>query len=257
MKRAGVRLGVTLPQFTADPQVFRDGVRRAEALGLDSIWVFDHMWPLSGGKERPVLECWSALAWAAGATERVGLGTLVTRSTLRNPEVLAHIAQTVATIAPGRLTVAIGSGDEDSREENLAFGLPYLEGDARVQQLQEAVQVVREKVAPVWVAGHSDEVIEVAAHSADGWNGWGGTVDGFRAGAAKLRAEAGDREMVVSWAGIGERGIDAETLAERLSGYVSAGAQEVILTFPHAGEPGAYEMLAGPVREALLYPRGV
>lgn len=252
-----LRVGVTLPQFTADAEVFRDGVRRAEDLGLDSVWVFDHMWPLSGGKKRPVLECWSALAWAAGATERVRLGTLVTRSTLRNPVVLAHIAATVATIAPDRLTVVIGSGDEASRDENLAFGFPYFAGDARVQQLEETVRVVREKVAPVWVAGHSDEVIEVAGRCADGWNGGGGTVERFEEDVAKVRAGAEGRQMVMSWAGIGERGIDAETLAERLSGYVSAGAQEVILTFPHAGEPGAYEMLAGPVRTALSYPRGV
>ncbi len=44
-----VRIGVTLPQFTGDRDRFADGARRAEAAGLDSIWLFDHLWPLAGG----------------------------------------------------------------------------------------------------------------------------------------------------------------------------------------------------------------
>ena len=245
------RLGVTLPQFTGDPSVFRDGVRRAEDLGLDSVWVFDHLGPLSGGKERPVLECWSALAWAAGATERIRVGTLVTRSTLRNPAVLARMAETVEEIAPGRLTVVIGSGDEASREENLAFGIHYLEGDERIRQLEETVRGVQGISAPVWVAGHSDGAIDIAARLAEGWNGWGGTPAGFTADVARLRDRAAGREVVVTWGGIAERGLEESELVKRVSGFVTAGAEEVILTFPDAGEPGAYERLAGPVRDAL------
>ena len=58
-----VAIGVTLPQFTGDPERFLDGVRRAEELGFDSVWVFDHLWPLGGNRERPILECWTALSY--------------------------------------------------------------------------------------------------------------------------------------------------------------------------------------------------
>ena len=95
-----LKLGVTLPQFTAEPAQVVDAALRAESLGLDSSWVFDHLWPLSGGKERPALEAWTTLAYLAAATSRIDLGTLVTRSTLRQPAVLAKMAATVAEKLP-------------------------------------------------------------------------------------------------------------------------------------------------------------
>ena len=57
-------IGVSLPQFTEEPKRLLDGANRAEAAGLDSLWLFDHLWPL-GRKDRPILECWSTLAWLA------------------------------------------------------------------------------------------------------------------------------------------------------------------------------------------------
>src|ERR671915_1147412 len=116
-------LGATLPQFTDDGHAFVEAAQRAESLGLDSVWLFDHMWPLTGGKTRPVIESWTALAHLAAATSRITVGTLVTRSTLRHPLLLAKMAATVGAIAPGRVIVGIGSGDEQSRNENEAFGL--------------------------------------------------------------------------------------------------------------------------------------
>jgi alkanesulfonate monooxygenase SsuD/methylene tetrahydromethanopterin reductase-like flavin-dependent oxidoreductase (luciferase family) len=109
-----LKLGVTLPQFTGDAELFLDGARRAEHLGLDSVWVFDHLWPL-GAKRRPILEGWTALASVASATERIGIGTMVTRSSLRNPAVLAAMAATVGALAPGRLTVGLGCGVRSCR----------------------------------------------------------------------------------------------------------------------------------------------
>ena len=189
-----VLVGSTLPQFTDDRDRFIAGVVRAERAGLDSIWVFDHMWPLTGKKSRPVLECWTTLAWIAAETENIKIGTLVTRSSLRHPAVLAKMAATVAEIAPGRLIMAIGSGDHMSRDENEAFGIPYWDGEERIRQLASTVEVVADffqwgrvsrsddfvditdlppspqpASAPlIWVGGRSDDVIDVAARRADG-----------------------------------------------------------------------------------------
>jgi alkanesulfonate monooxygenase SsuD/methylene tetrahydromethanopterin reductase-like flavin-dependent oxidoreductase (luciferase family) len=222
-----VRLGVSLPQFTSDPKVLSAGVERAVSAGLDSIWVFDHLWPLSGGKTRPVFEGWSSLAWAAAATDEVEVGTLVTRSSLRHPALLAKMAATVATIAPGRAIIAIGSGDHLSKPENDAFGLPYYAGERRIAQLASTVETLksfathatvtrrddfvelddlhtspRPEVPPrVWIGGRDDDLLRFAGATADGWNGWGGTPERFAQDAGVVAGAAGERPIELSWGG--------------------------------------------------------
>ncbi|HEV2756672.1 MAG TPA: LLM class flavin-dependent oxidoreductase [Actinomycetota bacterium] len=218
-----VRLGVTLPQFTGDAAVFTDGVRRAEGLGFDSLWCFDHLWPL-GARTRPILEGWTALAWAAATTEAATVGTLVTRSSLRHPAVLAKMAATVSEIAPGRVCVAIGSGDHVSSAENLAFGIPYWSGADRVDQLASVVEVLHrfrsdEPVTvaddfteisglqphpgprdySIWVAGRSVAVLDVAGRLADGWNAWAASPEEFAQAAAALREVTGERPIELTW----------------------------------------------------------
>ena len=223
-----VLLGATLPQFTDDVDRLVNAARRAEELGLDSIWAFDHLWPLTGGKERPIFECWTALAWLAAATERIRLGTLVTRSSLRHPALLAKMIATVGSIAPGRLTIAIGSGDEASRGENDSYGIDYLGGADRIRQLTSTIRIVRDylhedvvsfendlysirdlptsprppDVPRLWVGGRSDDVLEVAGRVADGWNGWGGTPERFAQDAASVTDYAGERNVELTWGGL-------------------------------------------------------
>jgi alkanesulfonate monooxygenase SsuD/methylene tetrahydromethanopterin reductase-like flavin-dependent oxidoreductase (luciferase family) len=223
----GLRIGVSLPQFTADPDSFVDGVARARDAGLDSMWLFDHLWPLSGGKDRPVLEAWSALSWLAASTAGVEIGTLVTRSSLRRPAVLGKMAATVGAIAPGRSIVAIGSGDAMSKPENDAFGIPYYADEERVGQLASTVRVVREyltaptvdvdddfvsisglpaspRPAPpprVWIGGRGEDLLRFAGESADGWNAWGGTPETFARDAGAVVRAGGDRAIELSWGG--------------------------------------------------------
>jgi alkanesulfonate monooxygenase SsuD/methylene tetrahydromethanopterin reductase-like flavin-dependent oxidoreductase (luciferase family) len=290
-------LGATLPQFTEDPDPFVEGAQRAEEAGLDSIWVFDHIWPLTGGRRRSILEAWTALAYVAAETKRIRIGTLVTRSSLRHPALLAKMIATVAEIAPGRLTVAIGSGDEANRAENESYGIPYFSGDASVLQLRSTVEVVTRYLTQgsveltdrfvqigalppspqqperpmVWVGGRGDDVLEVAAEHADGWNGWGGTPQRFRQDASNLVELAGGRAIEISWAGQVVLGRDRDDAAERLgdrdprrfvvggpgevaaalSSFVEAGARHLICTFPRPSLPGTYESLASEVRPAL------
>jgi alkanesulfonate monooxygenase SsuD/methylene tetrahydromethanopterin reductase-like flavin-dependent oxidoreductase (luciferase family) len=287
---SGTRVGVTLPQFTGDPERLLDGVRRAEDSGLDSIWLFDHLWPLTGGKTRAMFECWSSLAFIAAATEHISIGTLVTRSSMRHPALLAKIAATVNEVAPGRLIVGIGSGDEASRAENESVGLPYYEGYERSQQLASTVSMVkaffdRDEVEsinpfievkglkpsprsaappPVWVGGRSRVAIEVAATLADGWNGWGGTPEGYSRTAHRVRQLASGRRVDLTWASLvvlagstdeAERKLrgrpaagyligNADIVGERLSEFVRAGAEHIIVTFPDSWAPGNFETLA-------------
>lgn len=233
-----VRLGVSLPQFTSGRDRFLEGVSGATDAGIGSLWVFDHIWPLRQ-PERPALECWTTVAWLARHTE-VHVGTLVTRSSLRHPALVAKMAATMGAIAPGRFTIALGSGDHLNRDENRSIGAPYYRGQRRIAQLVSSIEVVGrflrtqrvdhadEFVAidglpatprpdpppPVWVGGRSPELLEVAGRIADGWNGWGADMDGFAADALKVKELAGDRSFTVSWAGqVLIRDTDAEARA--------------------------------------------
>jgi alkanesulfonate monooxygenase SsuD/methylene tetrahydromethanopterin reductase-like flavin-dependent oxidoreductase (luciferase family) len=269
------RIGVTLPQFSGDISRLRSAVGRAVGAGLDSLWVFDHMWPL-GQKTRPILECWSTVAFLASYTTDVGIGTLVTRSTLRNPALLARMAATVARMAPGRLTIGIGSGDEESRAENHAAGVPYYSGAARFSQLAETVDVLRSHLrsedlsVPVWVGGRSRGAREVAAAHADGWNCWAAPPGAFAAEAAEVQAAAREGRFDVTWGGLFVAAEDdaaaravlghqdptpylvggPDVVAERLAALADAGATHIIATFPDAGRPGGYEVL-GTVKRRL------
>jgi alkanesulfonate monooxygenase SsuD/methylene tetrahydromethanopterin reductase-like flavin-dependent oxidoreductase (luciferase family) len=240
---SGVRLGVTLPQFTDDPARLLDGARRAEACGLDSIWLFDHLWPLTGGKERSMFECWSSLAYIAAATDRVTVGTLVTRSTMRHPAVLAKMAATANEIAPGRIVVGVGSGDEASRPENESVGLPYYGGRERAAQLISTVTIVRSLLhddevnhsdrfahihglipsprtsspPPVWIGGRSRRVLAAAGRLGDGWNGWGGTPDEYARDAGRVVDNAGGRRVELSWAGLVLLASSAAEAAKKLA----------------------------------------
>lgn len=243
-----ILIGTTLPQFTDDRNRFVDGVRRAEEAGLDSIWVFDHLWPLSGAKDRPILEGWTALAWAAEATEKIHVGTLVTRSSLRNPRLLAHMASTAAEIAGDRLIVGIGSGDDKSRDENEAFGLSYWAGARRIEQLEATVAIVREHLpshARLWIGGRSDDALAVAARYGDAWNGWGGTPETFSRDAATVASLAG-RSIEPTWGGV-VTGEEPAALASKLSAFARAGARHLVCTFSEAWRPGLYEQLATEV----------
>ena len=235
-----VRVGVTLPQFTGDAGVFTEGARRAHDLGFDSLWVFDHLWPL-GAKSRPILESWTSLAWLAQTTSDVTIGTLVTRSSLRHPAVLAKMAATVSAIAPGRLCVGIGSGDEMSAGENLAFGIPYWSGDDRTDQLASTVEVLhrfRERPAvtfsddfaeleglpaapgprdySIWVAGRSVAALDIAGRLADGWNAWSAPPEEVAQDAAALREVVRDRPFELTWGGQAVVAETDEAARERL-----------------------------------------
>jgi alkanesulfonate monooxygenase SsuD/methylene tetrahydromethanopterin reductase-like flavin-dependent oxidoreductase (luciferase family) len=272
-----IRLGVTLPQFTGDAGVFFDGVHRAENVGLDSAWVFDHLWPLSGGKERPIIEGWTALSSLAAATETIGIGTLVTRSSLRHPAVLAKMAATVGAIAPGRLTIAIGSGDHLSRSENEAFGIPYYAADRRIGQLSSTVSVVARYLrnGPVsveddyvsirdlppspepsqgpliWVAGRSDDALAVAAEWGDGWNGWGGSADRFAQDSQRVleMASARGRNVELTWANTIFLGRDDDSAHEKLGErdpgkFVVGGPETVARALLRYVESGARHLVA-------------
>ena len=178
------------------PQVRTFG-QHAEAVGLHSLWVCDHL--LSGSPDEGIHEGWTILAALASSTRRLELGQLVTCTSFRPPALLAKMATTADAVSGGRLILGLGAGWYDS--EYKAFGYPT---DHRVGRFEEAIGIigpllrgervtlagryyqVRDAVLrpapdrpiPILVAAQGRRMLRLTARHADAWNtAWFGLPD--------------------------------------------------------------------------------
>lgn len=239
-----MRIGVSLPVFTADPARPLEVARRAAELGFDGVFSPDHLFPPgsdpSSGPDRPALEAFTLLAAVAARHPEMHVGTLVARVTLRPPGLLAKQAAALDQMSGGRAILGLGAGDEASRAEHEMYGFPFPGGADRVGWLGETVEALRALFAggvwpggphvppltgpllppgspELWVGGRSEAVLGVAARVADAWNGWGYDAEAFAARTARLREMAGDRAVSSTWGGIALVGEDEADLDRLLA----------------------------------------
>ena len=224
-----VNIGLALPSFVDDPEIPIAVAQAAEAAGLDGVFVYDHMWRGDPPNRRPALECFALLGAIAVETERMHVGSLVARATLRPPATLANSFATAQRVSGGRLIAAIGAGDSQSRGETEAFGLPFGTLVDRVAALHDAVRAASGDGHdyPVWVGGRAMQVREIVA-IADGWNSWGTEPDKFARQGASIREIA--PKAALTWGGLARpREEGASGLADRLWPYAQAGASWIII----------------------------
>ena len=116
--------------------------QEAEALGFDSVWLFDHFLSTTSPQlsERFLFECWTSTAALARDTHHVRIGQMVTCNSFRHPALLAKMASTVDVLSHGRLDLGIGAGWYEP--EYLAYGYRFPETATRLRQLREALHVL-------------------------------------------------------------------------------------------------------------------
>ncbi len=136
-----LKVGIQLPEVerTVPWSELREMARTAESIGLDSLWVGDHLlYRYPDGEARGPWEAWSLLAALAAVTEQVQIGPLVASVSFHNPAVMAKMAADVDAISGGRLIVGLGAGWNET--EYRAYGLPF---DHRVSRFADAFSIIR------------------------------------------------------------------------------------------------------------------
>lgn len=258
------RVGITLPSFRDTPEPAIAVAISAETARLDAVFAFDHLFrfrSLGSDVRRPAIEAFTLLGAVAAETERVAIGPLVARATLRPEATLVHLFDTVQRVSGGRLIAGIGAGDRESRIENETFGLEFGTISDRLTALDAARAAAIGRGYPVWVGGTLRAVRTIAAR-ADGWNRWGGTPAQFAAGVEHIRSqsegEGSGTSCVPSWAGLvvlGEDDATAQRKRERLDASPDAivgGPERVAERLREYVEAGAEWIIAGPVDSSDL-----
>jgi len=257
-----LRLGITLPSFRDTVTPSLTVAAAAEAHGVDGVFAYDHLFRRApDGERRPAIEMLVMLGAVAAATERVVLGSLVARASLRPPATLAHGLDTVARIVgPERLAIAVGAGDGESREENESFGLGFGSLEDRLSMLRDTVDTLRDRGYPVWIGGTDPAVREMAAAHADGWNRWGPPLDKFADQAVGVRTAAARSPFTLSWGGLvvlADSDAEAAAKAERLgvdnsdrpapAQVIVGGPDTVAAALRPYVEAGAEWLMLGPI----------
>ena len=151
-----MKVGVIVPQgWTGeydgwDPQVAWQRTvqvaRQADALGFESVWLFDHFHTFPDPTDEITFESFTSLAVLAASTSRVRLGHMVVCTAFRNPALVAKMVSTLDVISGGRMELGIGAGWK--RDEWVAYGYGFPETSERLARLGDDLEVITRMLAP-------------------------------------------------------------------------------------------------------------
>ena len=250
-----MQLGIHLPHAgeQATPALIRRHAIRAEELGLDDVWVSEHIivprdqFPRSPLFYDPVL----SLTWAAAVTQRVRLGTSVLVLPMRHPLPLAKELATLHNFSEGRLILGVGVGWLEP--EFAALGVPFNERGRRLDEglammnavwtedpvsfesrtipaVIEGMTMTPMPVSriPLWFGGSSDAALRRTVRLGDGWHGSRESPEQAAAIAKRLRAERPGEDFTISMRVMWD-GKDQGALRGMVDAYAAGGVQHLLV----------------------------
>lgn len=258
-----MRLGVNVPNFGpgTNPEMLKRWALTIEGLGFDLLMVSDHIAvtpDVAAQYPAPFYEPFTTLAWLAGLTSRVRLGTTVLIVPYRHPLLVARMAANLSDISGGRLVLGVGVGW--ATQEFDALGVSF--GD-RGRLTDEHLTAIRAAWAdgqdyrggqiPIWIGGNSDAAIRRAVRLGDAWHPLRFTPGWLPGAVARLAAAADGQQRprpalaprialrltqdpVTSDGRLAGHGT-IDQIAGDLGQLCSLGAQTVLLD-PFNGDPG-------------------
>jgi alkanesulfonate monooxygenase SsuD/methylene tetrahydromethanopterin reductase-like flavin-dependent oxidoreductase (luciferase family) len=213
--RRVIEFGIGLGAPSAEPMddrhdYYRDVLTRGEG-HFTSAWLSDHLMK----DDAVTVEAWTTLAWLAAEFPTYLFGSQVLSQSYRNPALLAKMAATFQYLSRGRLILGIGAGWQ--ADEYAAYGYPYPSAGTRVEQLGEAIDILRAMWSdspatyagrhyqirgayceprpgvpiPILVGGHRPKFMRMAAEKADIWQ-WDGPIERYRVPYDRLVAATGE-----------------------------------------------------------------
>jgi probable F420-dependent oxidoreductase len=249
-----VRVGIHLPQFgrASSPAAITAAARLAEELGFADVWVSDHIAiPAAQDYPSPYLyDPLLTLAWAAAATERVGLGTSVLVVPQHNPLALANSLASLDALSGGRLTLGVGVGW--SAAEFAALGQSFSDRGRRMDEMLDVLRAcwgpdpvnfegdfvrldamkVQPKPAhriPIWVGGRSEPAYRRAAERGDGFHAIGLDPDGAAQVVERVRRDHPEESFTISLrTGWDAQGMDPDVIRRERDEFEAAGIQHVV-----------------------------
>ena len=177
-----IRVGVQIRPNHVSWKTMESAWAYCDHEGVDSIWTFDHFFPIDGDLDGSSFECWTTLAAMGPQTEHAQIGALVTCYSYRNINLLADMARTVSHACGGRFILGLGAGwlDKDYEE----YGFEKLGDAERIRGMQKSISLIEERYSklnpppvnpiPLLIGGLGQKLtLSVTAQYADMWNGWG------------------------------------------------------------------------------------
>jgi alkanesulfonate monooxygenase SsuD/methylene tetrahydromethanopterin reductase-like flavin-dependent oxidoreductase (luciferase family) len=202
-----VRLGVNVPNFGpgTEPGVLRCWAQTVEGLGFDLLMISDHVAVTPDVAEQypaPFYEPFTTLAWLAGITGRVRLGTTVLIVPYRHPLLIARMAANLNDLSGGRLVLGVGAGW--AAQEFGALGVPFRQRGKLTDDYLRAVRAAwaddadyRGGQIPIWVGGNSDAGVRRAVNLGEAWHPLRFTMPWLREAVDRMTALAGEQRRPV------------------------------------------------------------